>query len=204
MTSAMTSSDKRLLELSLGWAALFAARLIVQLPLYFAGDVTALVVSTNSIPSATTTSIASRSTMVATVEAMSARSSPADRSITPRTSAGTSRRGSNPGVSGAKAPTSRHRAASCGSTWSPAGCRTARSTRRASAPRSPCRAAVLPWSGEPTGVTGQTARTRSVMASRGRGRAPVAIGRVPRAVAATARASCRATRRRGLCRRAAP
>ncbi|MBT9607041.1 DUF3159 domain-containing protein [Microbacterium sp.] len=28
--------------LSLGWAALFAARLIVQLPLYFAGDVTAL------------------------------------------------------------------------------------------------------------------------------------------------------------------
>ena len=28
--------------LSIAWAALFAARLIVQLPLYFAGDVTAL------------------------------------------------------------------------------------------------------------------------------------------------------------------
>ncbi len=28
--------------LSLGWAALFFARLVVQLPLYFAGDVTAL------------------------------------------------------------------------------------------------------------------------------------------------------------------
>lgn len=39
-------SDKRKRRvyglLSLGWAALFAARLIVQLPLYFAGDVTAL------------------------------------------------------------------------------------------------------------------------------------------------------------------